>query len=130
MEDLKMSIAMTIYLWELIGNLNSLFVALMIFSACTLVFCGAGYISTYLDKAKDYKKTLSWLTKVNKICAIVFVISLTFTVIVPSKNTVAMMYVIPRVAESEIAQRLPGDANVLYEEGFDALKDLLKVNEK
>mgnify|MGYP003291406560 CR=1 FL=1 len=118
-----MTITPAIMYW--ITRLDSI-TGLMVF---VLFACGVSALVTALqwgtnepidEEQEPYKK---WFKR-EAITAVIAVLILTF---VPSSKEMAMIYVVPSIAESQVVKQ---DIPELYDLGVDALKDWLKNNKK
>lgn len=65
----------------------------------------------------DMEKLLQRAAKIGGIAAVLFAITATFT---PSSKTIAMMYVIPKLADSEVIKK---DVPEMYEMAKEALRE-------
>lgn len=61
----------------------------------------------------------------SKITIILASISILILLFVPSKKDAAVIYVLPKIANSEIVQSIPEDLTELYKVGIKELKDSL-----
>lgn len=94
--------------------------------ACIVLFaCFLGFIFTAIqwgvyepidEEREPYKK---WFKR-ESIVAIIASLVITF---LPSSKEIAMIYVVPHIAESQVVKQ---DIPELYDLGVDALKDWLK----
>lgn len=133
---------LTIYLWQLADKI------LPILITFSVVFGVAGFIliifhgiaSADVEKYKARKAAeknsdgywddnlaeaeviVSWSTKW-RLCVSASVISLLLSGMIPSSNTIAMMAIIPKIAESKAIQQ---DLPDLYDAAVKALKDQLQ----
>ena len=93
----------TIYLIEVVGAVGELAkiiaVVLMIYSAF-LIFATVIATDGYMPKIREVAQGTKKLLIVSAICAFV-------SILAPSRTTLAAMYVIPMIANSEVVQQLP-----------------------
>ena len=78
-------------------------------------------ISTNSYENKDDEEWLCMWKNVLKITTPVFVVSLLIATLVPSSKTMATMYVIPAIANSETVQ---DEASEIYQLAKEALRDM------
>lgn len=93
----------TIYLIEVVGAVGELAkiiaVVLMIYSAF-LIFATVIATDGYMPKIREVAQGTKKLLIVSAICAFV-------SILAPSRTTLAAMYVIPMITNSEVVQQLP-----------------------
>ena len=98
---------------------------LAIFSMCSAGFAGVMLISCLINFCGDnfdaYKTAQRFCCK-SVIVSIACFFSLAF---IPSTKQMAMIKVIPAIANSEIAGEMSKDAKELYKMGVDAIKEQL-----
>lgn len=97
----------------------------------TCIFGATGFVMTMLYLAfldggialsfepKDFKKCLKriWIT---------FLILLSLILVLPNQKTIAMMYIVPKIANSEfLTKELPTDMKDVYTLAIKSLKDAI-----
>lgn len=75
---------------------------------------------------KDRESIFYW-KKINKI---LLIITLPFFLLLPSKESVTRMYVIPKIMNNDVIQQIPDDAKEIYELGIKNLKKELKIEKE
>lgn len=114
--------AFTIYLWQLADNLLSTVTVLCFITGLTCLLATVFFVAIYTDPGEmkeeraTARKTFTWTT-------LIFVLFLLLKTFVPSSNTIAMMVVIPKIAESKVIQQ---DLPDIYNAAVEALKSSLK----
>lgn len=103
---------LTIYLWQLADKVQGMFCAASIVLAIIIFLIL--FICTVEECTPPWKTLMTF--------TVGFVLSILAYLIVPSSNTVAMMVVIPKIAESKAVQQ---DLPDLYNAAVQALKDQL-----
>lgn len=125
---------LTIYLWQLADSLRSGFVGMGVAATIpTIVFCLWAAISDkkFSEDDKEYdervarqrKDALPWILKLASL-SIVFWSAVIFS---PTSKTVAMMVIIPEIANSKVIQ---SDVPELYNAAVEALKQQLNGEKK
>ena len=110
----------TIYLWQLADNISCLFSVtgfLLLFVSAAIAIIGGCLRAEYLEEGQIAGRRLH---KFLFLTIPLGFISMIISVAIPSSKTIAMMYVIPKIAESKAIQQ---DLPDLYEEAISALKD-------
>lgn len=115
--------ATTIYLWQLADGLRLPLCFSGIISGLLLALCALFTPISLVDEWKDDDEKKVLLRKAVKICLSVFSISWAAFVFTPSSKTIAMMVVIPKIADSKVIQQ---DLPDLYNTALEALKGALK----
>lgn len=112
---------LTIYLWQLADEVRSVtgFVSTLLFTlACIFILIGV--------IGSDDEGVM---TKSTRLCRSFALAALPFCLLrlaTPSSDTIAMMVVIPKIAESSVVQK---DIPELYNVAIEALKNQLKGNQ-
>ena len=102
----------TIYLWQLADRLwPALF-----FLAAVFAFVGFLLLMAHYDEGYDTKKP-------GFLFAATSVLLAGAAILVPTSNTIAMMVIFPRIAESKVLQQ---DVPDIYNAAVQAVKDALK----
>jgi hypothetical protein len=102
--------ALDIYIWQQVERMTGCCIAMSVF---------AGIILFIYFMANDGK-----MRKSIAISTFAFIIiNILFATFIPSKNTVAMMYIIPAIAKSKVVQE---DIPEIYDAAVEALKNNLK----
>jgi len=110
-----------IYFWQLADTLRGCFWFIAI---STLII---GFIFLFCSLDDDYKVIRPDLRNFSKKLFISGFIFLSLAVLTPSSKTIAMMVVIPAIANSEVIQK---DVPELYSLAIDALKENLTQKEE
>ena len=114
--------------WEMywilrLDGLYGTFVVLALVSA--IIFCIAGGVCMASDiEDEDYARFF----RVIKCSLISCIVCLIPAVFLPTTKEMAMIKVVPMIANSEIVREMPADAGVLYRMGVEAIKE--KLTEK
>lgn len=111
----------TIYLILMLDNLKVLFICFLMLSTLTLVIISALTIADITDKGS---KQL-WRCLRSSIASFLFFASA--VALIPNTKQMAMILVIPKIANSEFVQEtLPQEAKELYAIAKEALKEIFK----
>lgn len=112
------------YWFTRLDGLNSLFAIYAFFAGVALLFLTIFCIIASCDKddpdAATYHKIFK---KIINILILPWIISLLGLVFLPTSKEMAMIYVVPNIAESQVIKQ---DIPEIYDLGVDALKDWLK----
>lgn len=110
----------TLYWITRLDNLCGLFTLIVVLGIAALVITIIAYFANepYDDVKASYHRWMKGFS------ITVFTI-LILGMFIPSSKEIAMFYVVPRIAESDVIKR---DVPELYNMGVDALKDWLKIN--
>lgn len=112
-----------LYVWDIWNGIIGIPASILAASIIVLV------ISVIVEAACDcdYRTVFeNYLISIRRKMAIVLIISGIITVLLPSKDGLAMMYVVPKIANSEIAKDLPADLTEIYKDGMKELKGMIK----
>lgn len=115
---------LTIYLWQLADNVKAAGAL-----ACALITIGAIIHLVWggmtLDSCPNEEQTerARSALKIGRRLIIALAALLSLSCLLPSSNTIAMMVVIPKIADSKVIQQ---DVPDLYNTAVEALKDQLK----
>lgn len=112
----------TIYLWQLADTLDdflSTFAIVMLVPAAAIILLS---LMAQADGAME-EKTANKARKLSFIAVACGVCLAFAATIVPSSKTIAMMVIIPKIADSKVLQQ---DVPDLYNAAIEALKDHLK----
>lgn len=112
--------ALTIYLWQLADSLCGTLTVLSFVSGITALIASVGCAVVHGEGVDDLKAPAKRLATW---CAGAFTVILLAKTLTPSSNTVAMMVVIPKLAESKVIQK---DIPDLYNAAVEALKGAMK----
>jgi len=104
-----------IYLWTRLDIISFIFVLTAIIS---LVILGAVAAHSEIDERTKNK----WI----KNLAISLIISLTAVILIPSKKDAAMIYIIPKMAQSETFTEISKNTPEITKLAIDALKETLQ----
>lgn len=109
-----------IYLWTRLDIILFIFVLLTIIS-----LIGLGVVlahSQMIEMTQDEGTKDRWIRNL----LITFIISLTVAVVIPSKKDAAMIYIIPKMAQSETFKEISNNAPEITKLAIDALKETLQ----
>lgn len=111
---------------DVLSNLGQIFGGLF---GVLSVFWIAFYVGSMAlegpDEGKETRNALKAWVWVPKSAVIFLLLGL----LMPTKEDVAMIYIVPKIANSEIAKELPEDLKMLKDMGIEKLKDILKTEE-
>ena len=111
---------LTIYLWTRLDIL----LTLSILTTCiSIVLLGAIVGCTDETPQKDKRR---WIRNLS----ITLILSLLFAVLIPSKKDAAMIYVIPKMAQSETFNEISKNTPEITKLALDALKETLQSMSK
>ena len=109
-----------IYLWTRLDIILFIFVLLTIIS-----LIGLGVVlahSQMIEMTQDEGTKDRWIRNL----LITFIISLTVAVVIPSKRDAAMIYIIPKMAQSETFKEISTNTPEITKLAIDALKETLQ----
>lgn len=109
----------TLYWITRLDGINCLFTIIAVFSIIAFIIGFIMWISN-LDYNEEYCEAGKKITKATGIIA---TLALTIGLFVPTSKEMAMIYVVPHLAESQVVKQ---DIPELYDLGVNALKDWLK----
>jgi hypothetical protein len=113
-----------IYLWTRLDVIQTVFgVSVLVFGAC-LVVCTIVYVLSLMEDAEEATKLAKHGIKLCTLWLFIFLVPFIFA---PSSKDFAMMYVIPKIANSKVIQQ---DLPDIYEMAINGLKDRLTIKEK
>lgn len=114
-----------IYLWQQADSFGN---SLLLFSlACGSLGAVATIFSFLAEAEGDFEKTtLDACRKIAIRAVTTCVIAATLATLLPSSKTIALMYVLPEIANSKVMQQ---DVPELYDMAVKALKDQLSSKE-
>jgi hypothetical protein len=115
-----------IYLWTRLNVVIGFSVILMIFSTVGLACSISGTLWCFDDEEKAFfKKTL-------KPCLVVLIVSCLSLLLVPSKDYAALIYVVPKMTQSETFKHIAESTPEITKLGLEVLQKELKelVDEK
>ena len=115
---------LTIYLWQLVDNLRDALIPLLIAGTISSIASTIAYVANAADgnnKLADICKP--WMRMTIPITVAIFM----FRTLIPTSNTIAMMYVVPRIADSKVVQQ---DLPDIYNAAVDALKRAIVPDKK
>ena len=95
------------------------FLGFFIIGIATIIYCVAS-ADTYSDEAPIVTKLCKRFVK---ILIVPWIVALLGVIFVPTSKEMAMIYVVPHIAESQVIKQ---DVPELYDLGINALKDWLK----
>ena len=110
----------TLYWITRLDNLCGLFAFIVVLGTFAFVITTIAYFANdpYDDEKAGYHR---WMKRFGITVFTVFILGM----VIPSSKEMAMFYVVPRIAESDV---IKSDVPELYNMGVDALKDWLKSN--
>lgn len=109
-----------IYLWTRLDIILFIFVLLTIIS-----LIGLGVVlahSQMIEMTQDEGTKDRWIRNL----LITFIISLTVAIVIPSKKDAAMIYIIPKMAQSETFKEISNNTPEITKLAIDALKETLQ----
>lgn len=113
-----------IYLWTRLDIISFIFVLLTIIS-----LIGLGVVLAHgemIEMTQSKKAKNRWI----KNLFITFIISLIAIVLIPSKKDAAMIYIIPKMAQSETFKEISNNTPEITKLAIDALKETLQSMNK
>lgn len=110
---------LTIYLWQLADRLTLVASAASFIAGALLILCLLPGGNTEEERRYDRTNT----KRIGAFMFSIWLFTSSIWVFLPSSNTIAMMAVIPQIAESKIVQK---DLPDLYNAAVEALKSSLK----
>lgn len=107
----------TLYWITRLDNLYGLFTLIVVLGIAALVITAIAYFANepYDDEKAGYHR---WMKRFGITVFTVLILGM----FIPSSKEMAMFYVVPRIAESDVIKR---DVPELYDMGVSALKDFL-----
>lgn len=121
----------TLYWITRLDGINSALLTSLVVSIGVFLFCGWALLNIWAEPGsrlseQDEKdiKVIKKYTKISGILALFFTI---LTVLTPTSKEMAMIYVVPHLAESQVVKQ---DIPEVYDLGVKALKDWLKKETK
>lgn len=117
--------SLMIYLWTRLDPILAAVIIGTIASGLLGALCSIGYsveISTYSGETDDAK----FCKQIVKKCFPVFVVCALLWVFVPSQKDAAMIYVIPKMAQSETFNAISKETPEITKLALDALKETLQ----
>ena len=114
--------------WEMywILKLDGLHGALVVFTVVSAITLGIAGVVWMVCDTED--KDSDRFFRVIKCSLITCIVCLIPAVFLPTTKEMAMIKVVPMIANSEIGSQMPADAKVLYRMGIEAIKE--KLTEK
>jgi hypothetical protein len=119
----------TLYWITRLDGINSALLTSLLVSIVVFLFCGWALLNIWAEpllSEQDEKdiKVIKKYTKTSGILGLFFTI---LTVLTPTSKEMAMIYVVPHLAESQVVKQ---DIPEVYDLGVKALKDWLKKETK
>lgn len=115
----------TLYWITRLDGINSLLSFISFLFLIISVFCLLGIFIHKLDEDDVMAKFLS-----NKVYAIpLCILFITLKVLTPTTKEMAMIYVIPKVANSDFVEKVGSRGDQLMDMAFDKLEDVVGVKE-
>lgn len=131
-----------IYLWTRLNAINGIFLAIEILSLTILTKTMVAYycvqydnkkynLTYYKEKEKKHQDQIreEALHFWRKIAGILAIVSTLILILLPTKEDVAVMYVAPKIMNSEIVKEIPKDLTDIYRFGIKEIKDSLETKE-
>lgn len=114
--------------WEIyyILKLDSLAVFCVVLSICFGIFAFVSAVAWVANSTEKEYETAENCKKRFFRATIVFFVALFIAFVTPTTKEIAMIKVIPAIANSEAVETLKGDAKDLYNLGMNAVKEKLK----
>lgn len=119
-----------LYLWTRLDILHGICVAVIaIAGSCGLIF-GIGYASCR-ECAIEFKSgteatKATWYRSICKKCLLSVALALSLILLVPSKRDLAIIYVVPKIIQSETMQAISKETPEITKLGLEALKGYLE----
>lgn len=120
-----------LYLWTRLDILFGICVAVIaIAGSCGVIF-GVGYAAnreTALDYGPDSVSAAkaNWYKNICKKCLLSVVLALSTILLVPNKRDLAIIYVVPKIVQSETMQTISKETPEITRLGLEALKGYLE----
>lgn len=114
---------LNIYLWQTADKLLMASVVTTVILGSVFVF-GMSFFSSEGSRLK--KEEAAFVVKTLKLLGALTFISFASAILIPSSKTIALMYVLPEIANSKVMQQ---DVPELYDMAVKALKDQLSSKE-
>lgn len=121
-----------LYLWSVSEGLGSALTGLVIICGIVAAIFTVFVVVLKLDveSGQVLEKDLAFCLKWSRTMIITTLSLIASAVLLPSKKDLAIMYVVPSIAESDIAEEIEKDFPELYRMGIDAIKaELLPESE-
>jgi len=115
-----------VYLWQMADEVRSTCGG-VVFASVLLAILGVVFLFLSNDKGvdKELKPVFSSISKWSLLFSLPAILLLgTLSSVLPSSKTVALMYVLPEIANSEVVKR---DVPEIYNLAVEALKEQLKT---
>ena len=125
-----MTISTSLMYWfTRLDGLHNLFEAILILGISAFIVFTIAYIYAFCEEQIDSDATLikKFASRVLKILSILLIFALSGSTFVPTSKEMAMIYVVPHLAESQVIKQ---DIPEIYDLGMNALKDWLKDAKK
>lgn len=121
----------TLYWITRLDGINSALLASMALSIGVFLFCGWALLNIWAEPeshlSEQDEKDIKVIKKYTKISGILVLFFTILTVLTPTSKEMAMIYVVPHLAESQVVKQ---DIPEVYDLGVKALKDWLKKETK
>lgn len=119
-----------LYLWTRLDILHGICVAVIMVAGGFSLVSGIGY-ATYKESALDYPSDTSsakarWCKNIFKKGFISVVLALLTILVVPTKRDLAIIYVVPKIVQSETMQTISKETPEITRLGLEALKGYLE----
>lgn len=111
-----------VYWWLKLDGFKDFFATVAFFSFFTAIITFIIYKGMSCSEYEDTREQACKL-KSYKIFAIILIISTILYYILPSTKQMATIYILPKIANSEIAKELPDDLKDMYDMAKEYLKD-------
>lgn len=125
-----MTISTSLMYWfTRLDGLHNLFQAIIILGTIAFIIFTVVYIYALCEEQIDDDATFikKFASRTLKILSIPLILALSGLIFVPTSQEMAMIYVVPRLAESQVIKQ---DIPEIYDLGMNALKDWLKDTKK
>lgn len=119
-----------LYLWTRLDILHGICEAIIaIAGACSIMF-GIGYAANR-EESLDFRSDsasakANWYRGVCKKCLLSVALALSLILLVPSKRDLAIIYVVPKIIQSETIQAISKETPEITKLGLEALKGYLE----
>lgn len=112
-----------VYLWTRADSVVNASIGFAILSGVTGALCGLCCLMTGFE---DYDNEHTALKKVFKWLITIFIILTSIAVLTPTKKDIAMIYVIPKMANSQTFKELSDSTPEITKLALEALKETLQ----
>ena len=120
-----------LYLWTRLDILHGICVAVIVIAGGCGLISGVGFAANR-EFAIDYKSDsattkANWFKSILKKCFLIVVLALLTILTVPTKKDLAIIYVVPKIIQSETLQTVSKETPEITRLGLEALKGYLEA---